>query len=211
MGASYNTIALRLPTQNLAVTAVTAALDSLGLPVNDIIPLESNISTTRVVIVGQPLENEWIPITSWGDGMSCTFPRWYSANPLALALSRGIDNVVYIFSYNSGQLAGYRIFGHQKAIESRTVDGPSGELSNAFRPIPSARLTVLLDEPLFDYETFMGQYQSLEVGTAQFAKRLGLFPHLLDAIDLLDGDGAIAVDKDQYTQSIPSGWVAIAY
>ncbi|MBC7821695.1 MAG: hypothetical protein IAG10_32825 [Planctomycetaceae bacterium] len=172
--------------------------------------------SVQTIFVGPSGGSRWVPLSSWGDGLPCEFPDWYRRNPLAMSLSRSLSPIIYLFTDNAGAVAGYSIFTDGQQVEAQSLtprlDRPLAESSLPF--VPSEKPTILaglLGDPEFDYEAFMRGFRSLEVAIAALAARLDVSVHLIDPLDVQDGEGAIVVEGGEYRQvSLPS-WIGVYY
>lgn len=221
MGACYNTILIPQIPREDTLSALAFALDLLG---HRIIHCEERLSavdefkyqSTRSIFIGPQGTSPWVPIVTWGEGLSFQFPDGYRKAPLALTLSRSVGPIIYYFSHNAGQVAGYSIFSDDRQVEAQTVTWQSGLLLGEFAPPmaapnPPSLLAHLLGDLNFEYEYFMRSFSSLEIGTAALAARLGAHVHLTDALDIQDGDGAIIVENGEYRSVVLSDWMAVYY
>jgi hypothetical protein len=221
MGACYNTILMPAIYEAAIVAAICDALQSLGCRIVDEERMTGDQhgfrnGSTLSVFVGPTDGSPWVPIASWGDGLRCPFPGWYRDNPLAAALSRGSSPIVYLFTYNAGLTAGYSIFENGRQTAGQTLNSKSEWPLNEFSPpadVPSGneRLTQIMADPGFDFESFMRRFRYLEEAIAGLAARLGASVHLIDALDVQDGDGAIVVVDGEYRQVATVDWIGIFY
>lgn len=124
--------------------------------------------------------------------------------------------MIYFFSFDSGFVSGYSIFVDGKQIEAQAIPWSSNhELADFTPSINGPKQPTCLGEFLgdatFDYETFARSFTNLEIATAALADRLGLNVHLLDPLDIHDGDGGITVEADNYDTVELSNWMAVYY
>jgi len=222
MGASYNTIAVPAAEQERIRGVIADALRRLGCRVVcHEVPLEyedgfQNCSA-KAIFVGPAGKSRWVPLSSWGDGLpGSNFPEWYRTNSLAMSLSRSLSPVIYLFSYNAGLVSGYSIFSDGQQVEFEAVLSRPGLPLEAFAAplVPPRKPSILADvlqEPGFDYEVFSRSFPGLEIATAGLAERLGVSPHLIDPLDVQDGDGAINVESGEYKPVSLPGWLGIFY
>jgi hypothetical protein len=222
VGASYNTIAVPVTEPERIHGGIADALRWLGCRVvSHEAPLDSadgfQYRSAKTIFVGPKGTSRWVPLSSWGEGLpGCGFPEWYRTNSLAMSLSRILSPVIYFFSYDAGLLAGYSIFREGRHVEFRSLLNQPGlpwEASFVSQvPLrPSSNLADVLHEPGFDYEVFCRGFDGLEVATAALAGRIGVEPHLIDPLDIQDGDGAIIVNNGEYKQVGVPGWLCIFY
>jgi hypothetical protein len=221
LGACYNTILVPTVNQDIALAAVGEALERLGCRMvhrEEPAPSQGGFHyrSVRMILVGLPGRSGWLPLSSWGDGLSCPFPDWYRKNPLAMALSLSLSPVFYLFSFDAGWVAGYSVFEGGQQVEAQSLTSRPDRSLKEFTPplkppqLPS-RLGRALDEPQFEFETFARGFQRLEVAVAALASRLGVPVHLIDPLDVQDGDGAIVLEDGKYRRVSPSGWVGLYY
>jgi hypothetical protein len=133
-----------------------------------------------------------------------------------MALSHTVRQVVYLFTYDAGYCAGYSIFKGGRQMEAKSlmhkVEWPLGEFAPALRaPSPPTNLGEILGDATFDFGRFMRGFDCLEVATAALAARLGASVHLIDPLDVQDGDGALVVENGQYKQVSLPGWFGVYY
>jgi len=133
-----------------------------------------------------------------------------------MALSYTLGPVIYLFTYDAGFVAGYSIFKGGQQVEAMSltpkVEWPLGEFAPALAaPAKPTNLGELLGDANFDFEGFMRGFQWLEVATAALAARLGASVHLIDPLDVQDGDGALVVENGEYKQVGLPGWFGIYY
>jgi hypothetical protein len=221
MGACYNTILVPAAEREVVLVAISDALQRLGRRVaHHEAPLTYedgfHYRSARMIFVGPRGESRWVPLSSWGDSLPCPFPAWYRTNPLAMALSRSLSPVLYLFSYDAGCVAGYSIFEGGQQVEARSLtprpDWPLDEFSPPLDPPPRPSLLGgLLGDPQFDYESFARGYRRLEIATAALAGRLGVPVHLIDPLHVQDGEGAIVVESGEYKLVSLPGWMAVYY
>ncbi len=69
----------------------------------------------------------------------------------------------------------------------------------------------ILGDATFDFEGFMRGFEWLEVASAALAARLGASVHLIDPLDVQDGDGALVVENGKYRRVSLPGWFGVYY
>lgn len=172
--------------------------------------------SVEMIFGGPPGGSRWVPLSSWGDGMLCRFPEWYRRNPLAMALSHTLSPAIYLFTYDAGFVAGYSVLEKGEQVEAMSLpwreELPLGEFTP---PLPSpakpTKLGRILGDVEFEFERFMRAFRSLEVAAAALAARLGAPVHLIDPLDVQDGDGALVVEEGKYKPVTLDGWFGIYY
>jgi hypothetical protein len=221
MGACYNTILVPAVEQEPVLAAIRDALERLCCRLvhrEEPAPDDGGFHyrSVRMVFVGRPGRSGWLQLSSWGDGLSCPFPNWYRKNPLAMALSWNLSPVLYLFSFDAGCVAGYSMFENGQQVEAQSLTPRPHRSLNEFTcplepPRPPSRLGRALGDPEFDYEIFARGFRGLEVATAALAIRLGVPVHLIDPLDIQDGDGAIVLEDGKYRRVSLPGWVGVYY
>jgi hypothetical protein len=221
MGACYNTFLVPVVEREKVLLAVGDAVQLLG---HRIVHREEPASyedgfhyaSVEMIFIGPAGGSRWVPLSSWGDGIRCGFPDWYRLNPLAMGLSQSLIPTLYLFSYNAGSVAGYSIFKDGQLAEANSLGSHQDwELGEFSPPGPPPRrpslLAGLLGEPDFDFEALARGFEDLEVAIAALAARLGVSPHLIDPLDVQDGDGAIVVEEGTYKRVSLPGWMGVYY
>jgi len=90
------------------------------------------------------------------------------------------------------------------------LEWPLGEFSPVLAsPERPSMLGEILGEPEIDYEKFMRGFRRLEVATAALAAWLGASVHLVDPLEVHDGDGALVVESGEYKLVGLPGWFAV--
>src|SRR5262249_51541331 len=108
------------------------------------------------------------------------------------------------------------IFKEGKQVEAMSLrpaaEWPLGEFAPALTaPAKPTILGEILGDVSFDFEGFMRQFEWLEVATAALAARLGISVHLIDPLDVQDGDGAVIVESGEYKAVSLPGWFGVYY
>jgi len=220
MGASYNTILVPALDRNAILGAVGSFLGEHGAKIVRVenqmhsgAPFATN--SAKVVLFGSPSASGWLPVSSWADGL-IAYPTWYQANPLAASLSRSASLAIYLFSVDSGFVAGYTAFVGGGLVEGQTVPWKDGESVGPDFDLPVSapghdnRLRAALNDADFDYVRFIRRFPSVEEATGALMARFGLDCHLMDPLDMLDGRGLALVDG-QYVDVPLTGWSCITY
>jgi hypothetical protein len=141
---------------------------------------------------------------------------WNRDNPLARSLSRVLCPVIYLFSTNSGYVAGYSIFTNGEQVETQALPWKDGvALNEDDRPPlpPPGTKTALgeaLGEPMFDYPRFARGFRSLEKATATLVAKFGSEAHLMDPLDMSRGY-ALAVDGGRTVRVELAGWTCVTW
>src|SRR5262245_21372906 len=125
MGANYNTILVSALGRNELLGAIAGFLAEHGAAIELVEQQERRgapfaTPSASTVLFGPPTASRWVPVTSWGDAL-IGYPLWYTANPLAGWLSRTVSPVIYLFSLDSGCVAGYSVFLDGDQVEVQTL------------------------------------------------------------------------------------------
>jgi hypothetical protein len=221
MGACYNTILVPVVERETIFAAIGDALRLLGCRIvhrEEPTTYEDGFRyrSVRMIFVGQHDGSGWTPLSSWGDGLPRSHHGWYRMNPLALALSWSLSPVVYLFSFDAGWVTGYSVFQDGRLVEAQSLtsrlDRSLGDFASPSEAMQRpSRLGALFGDSEFDYEAFASRFRSLEVAAAALAGRLGAPVHLIDPLDVQDGDGAIVVEAGKYKRVRLAGWAAVYY
>jgi len=167
--------------------------------------------TNKVLFVSR-LPDSWIQIVAWASELNIDFAVWYFSNPLAVRLSRTMSPALFLWSFNGGSAAGYSVFQDGALCESQSVGHLGGISDGSFLNSNSSHLAAILNDPAFHYREFIRSANAdFEVATATLAERLGCKWHLLDIMDLIDGEGGIAVNAHKYVPMSTEGWTALEY
>jgi hypothetical protein len=219
MGANYNTILAPTVRREQLLGAIDCFLSAHGATVELVeeqelrgIPFTSSSAST--VLFGPPTSSGWVPVTSWGDAL-IPYPLWYTVNPLAAWLSRTVTPVLYLFSFDSGGVAGYSVFEGGEQVEAETLPAREGVDEPDFTPLlpPPTMPTLLgkaLRDPSFDYKRFARTIRNLEKATAALVARFGLDAHLMDPLQMDEGQGLAVLDGDYVAVDLAK-WSCVTY
>jgi hypothetical protein len=222
MGANYNTILIPAFDRNALLGAITGFLAEHRAVVQQVeqqtrrgVPFATKAAT--VVLFGAPCVSGWLPVTAWGDGLiPDSYRSWNRENSMACWLSRVVGPVIYLFSQDSGYVAGYSVFAEGEQVEALTLPWKDGvAIDDDFRPsLPppgkKTRLGESLGEPNFDYLRFARDYRSLEEATGSLVAKFAIDVHLMDPLHMTRGHG-LAVDGGSYAQVELDGWTCITW
>jgi hypothetical protein len=219
MGANYNTILAPAMRHDQLLVGIGRFLNANGAAVEVVeeqerrgAPFASHSAST--VLFGPATPSGWVPLTSWGDAL-IPYPLWYTANPLAAELSRTVAPVLYLFSFDSGCVAGYSVFEGGEQVEAQTLPWRDGVEEPDFTPtLPAPTVPTLLGkalrDPSFDYTRFARGTGNLEAATAALVARFGLDAHLMDPLHMDEGHG-LAVIHGDYVEVDLAGWSCVSY
>jgi hypothetical protein len=222
MGACYNTILLPSLSREALLQAIGEYLADHGAVVEAVARQERPeeafaAGSAKTVLYGPPSEAGWVPISSWGDSLlGIGYPVWYTANPLARALSRHRSPAIYLFSFDAGLVAGYSVFINGDLVEGQTVPWKEGALvgpefaMGAPPPRENSHLGAALGEADFDYVKFARSFRSVERATGELVARFGLVAHLMDPLHMTEGHGLALIDG-QYRRAPLDGWSCVIY
>jgi hypothetical protein len=219
MGANYNTILAPAARRDQLLGAIDRFLAAYGAAVELVeeqerrgAPFTTHSAST--VLFGPPTSTGWVPVTSWGDAL-IPYPLWYTVNPLAAELSRMVAPVLYLFSFDSGCVAGYSVFESGEQVEAQMLPWREGVEEPDFTPrLPPPTMPTLLGkalrDPSFDYQRFARTVGNLEQATAALVARFGLDAHLMDPLHMDEGNALAVIDGD-YVDVDLVGWTCASY
>jgi len=217
MAASYDMVVVCGASIGGLIQCISGFLNERGVTIHEIVkeigPGESiSFDSNSVVFISPPEgESGRMAISTWASELGIDYRQWYLENPMAAYLSRTLSPVVTLWTLKAGVVAGYSVWMDGRKCEWNTV-GARREVGAAENEAPSSEhLADLLGDKEFDYGCFMEGHRDYEIATGILASRLGLRAHLVDIMDLIDGEGAMAISEGEYTTVDLTHWTAIAF
>jgi len=218
MAASYEVMIVPSHMRKLVIDSIDRFLSARGFRIRKQQtqqqpgePLE--LATNKVLFVGRyDPTSAWLPVSAWASEMGVDRCTWYASNPLAAKISVATRRVVFLWTLKAGLTAGFGLWLDGERRELQVV-GELGELQlSEDLSAGCSQLAACLKETGFDYREFMARFDGdNQLGTAALAAKFGLNAHLIDIMDLIDGEGAIAVENGEYKQVDLLGWTAITF
>lgn len=216
MSASYDFIPVPAERRDRVLATLTGFLSQKGMRV--IAPgmqvtqgRPPRFKTNKVIFISHAT-HRWIQIATWASELEIDFSSWHFRNPLALHLSTALSPVLFVWSMGGGGAGGYSVFEDGSLAESQSaghfeqISDPSFDYTN------SACLAGILNDESFQFREVVRTVNgNLEIAIATISKRLGCECHLVDVMDLLDGDGGVVIENGKYSPVRTAGWTALEF
>jgi len=216
MSASYCFLCVPAVQSSKIISRLTDFLSQRGMKITNL-RTQSEAATplrfkTNKVLFVSPPTGPWVQIAGWPSELEIDFRSWYLSNPLALQLSLEILPVLFFWTFGGGRAVGYSIFEGGSLVESQSVGTIGGIDEPPFSSSGGSRIAAVLNDQAFHFREFtQGLTKDYELAVAMLAKRLGCKWHLLDIMDLVDGEGGIAIEEGKRLPLRLDGWTAIEY
>jgi hypothetical protein len=216
MSASYDFIAVPAEHGRRVLATLAGFLSQKGMRV--IAPRmqttqgrPTRFKTNKVIFISHATRR-WIQIAAWPNELEIDFSSWHFRNPLALHLSTALSPVLFVWSVGGGRAGGYSIFEDGSLAESQSAGDFEQMRDPSFDHKNGACLARILNDGSFQFrEVVRAVNGNLEMAIATIAHRLGCECHLVDLMDLLDGDGGMVIENGKYSPVSTAGWNALEF